>query len=67
MAIIISQIKTTLDEPKDNAVAKALSLLRLSRAETASAKLYKSSVDARRDICLPIRRRMRRKSQESPS
>ena len=34
MAIIISQIKTTLDEPKDNAVAKALSLLRLSRAET---------------------------------
>ena len=51
MAIIISQIKTTLDEPKDNAVAKALSLLRLSRAETASAKLYKSSVDARRDIC----------------
>lgn len=38
MAIIISQIKTTLDEPKDNAVAKALSLLRLSRAETASAK-----------------------------
>ncbi|MFR0870976.1 MAG: hypothetical protein ACLSG5_06105 [Oscillospiraceae bacterium] len=35
MAIIISQIKTTLDEPKDNAVAKALSLLRLSRAETA--------------------------------
>ena len=50
MAIIISQIKTTLDEPKDNAVAKALSLLRLSRAETASAKLYKSSVDARRDI-----------------
>ena len=51
MAIIISQIKTTLNEPKDNAVAKALSLLRLSRAETASAKLYKSSVDARRDIC----------------
>ena len=51
MAIIISQIKTTLDEPKENAVAKALSLLRLSRAETASAKLYKSSVDARRDIC----------------
>lgn len=51
MAIIISQIKTTLDEPKDNAVAKALSLLRLSRAETASAKRYKSSVDARRDIC----------------
>lgn len=25
--------------------------MRLSRAETASAKLYKSSVDARRDIC----------------
>ena len=51
MAIIISQIKTTLDEPKDNAVAKALSLLHLNRGEISSAKLYKSSVDARRDIC----------------
>ena len=51
MAIIISQIKTTLDEPKDNAGAKALSLLHLKRGDISSAKLYKSSVDARRDIC----------------
>ncbi len=51
MAIIVSQIKTSLDEAKDNAVSKALSLLCLSRKEVRSARLYKSSVDARRDIC----------------
>ena len=51
MAIIISQIKTSLDEPKENAVGKALSMLRIKPGEAASAKLYKTSVDARRDIC----------------
>ncbi len=51
MALIISQIKTTLDEAKDNAVSKALSLLCVKRQEVRSARLYKTSVDARRDIC----------------
>ncbi len=51
MAIIVSQIKTSLEEARDNAVAKALSQLSIDREETASARLYKSSVDARRDIC----------------
>lgn len=51
MAIIVSQIKTSLDEAKDNAVSKALSLLCVSRKEVKTARLYKTSVDARRDIC----------------
>lgn len=51
MALIVSQIKTTLDEAKDNAVAKALSLLCIKRQQLEEARLYKSSVDARRDIC----------------
>lgn len=51
MALIVSQIKTTLDEAKDNAVGKALSLLSVSRKEVRAARLYKTSVDARRDIC----------------
>ena len=51
MAIIISQIKTTLDEVKDNAISKALSLLCVKRNEVRSAKLYKTSVDARREVC----------------
>ena len=51
MAIIVSQIKTSLDEAKDNAVGKALSLLCIKPNEVADARLYKSSVDARRDIC----------------
>ncbi len=51
MAIIVSQIKTTLDEAKDNAISKALSLLSVSRKEVKSARLYKTSVDARREIC----------------
>lgn len=51
MAIIISQIKTTLDEPKENAVAKALAALRMKPGDIAEARLYKSSVDARRDVC----------------
>ena len=52
MAIIISQIKTALGEPRDNAVAKALAALRLKPSEVKSASLFKSSVDARRgSVC----------------
>ncbi len=51
MPIIISQIKTGLDEPKENAVSKALSALRLKPGSVAEARLYKSSVDARREVC----------------
>ena len=51
MAIIVSQIKTSLEEARDNALSKALSQLSVKREEVASARLYKSSVDARRDIC----------------
>ncbi len=51
MAIIVSQIKTSLDVAKDNAISKALSLLCVGRKEVRAARLYKSSVDARRDIC----------------
>lgn len=50
MAVIISQIKTSLDEPRENAVKKAISLFKLSPADVKSAKLYKTSVDARRDV-----------------
>lgn len=51
MALIVSQIKTGLNEAKDNAVGKALSLLSVSKSEVKSARLYKTSVDARREIC----------------
>ena len=47
MAVIVSQIKTSLSEPHENAVGKALARLRLSASEIKSAKLYKTSVDAR--------------------
>ena len=51
MAIIVSQIKTGLEEPRDNALDKALSRLSLRREDTRSLRLYKTSVDARKDIC----------------
>ena len=51
MAIIVSQIKTALSEPRDNALEKALSRLALRREEVAALRLYKTSVDARKDIC----------------
>ncbi len=51
MAIIVSQIKTALSENKENAVGKALTLLGLKRSEVRAARLYKTSVDARKDIC----------------
>ncbi len=51
MALIVSQIKTSLDESKDNAIGRALSLLCVKRSEVKSAALYKTSVDARREVC----------------
>lgn len=50
MALIISQIKTTLDQPKEFAIGKALSALKLSKSDVKTAKLYKTSVDARHEI-----------------
>lgn len=50
MAIIVSQIKTSPDQPKDHAVQKAIKALRLSRNEIKAAVIYKTSVDARHDI-----------------
>lgn len=50
MALIVSQIRTGLDERRELAVSKAVSLLRLSEGEIKSAKIYKTSVDARREV-----------------
>lgn len=51
MAIIVTNIKTALDQPKEErAIQKALAALKLSKSEVKSARLYKSSVDARREI-----------------
>lgn len=49
MAIIVSQIRTSIEQ-RDNAAAKAIALFRLSEKEVKSAKIYKTSVDARREI-----------------
>ncbi len=51
MAIIVSQIKTTLEEQKDAAVIKAASLLGLPAGEIKTAKIHKTSIDARHGIC----------------
>lgn len=51
MAIIISQIKTSLDEPRDSAVSKALSAVGIKPSEVIRANLHKTSVDARRGVC----------------
>lgn len=50
MAIIVSQIRTSIDEQRDRAVSKAAALLRLSESEIKSANIYKTSVDARREV-----------------
>jgi len=50
MAIIVSQIKTDLDQPMKAAINKAVSLLRLPWGEIKTAKLHKTSVDARHGI-----------------
>lgn len=65
MAIIVSQIKTSLNEPKENAVGKALAYLGL-KPGMAEARLYKSSVDARHEICFvhSVYVTMRDKQQE---
>ncbi|MCH5203695.1 MAG: hypothetical protein J1F03_03050 [Oscillospiraceae bacterium] len=49
MAVIVSQIKTSLSEPRENALGKAISLLKLSDSEIKSIKLHKTSVDARHE------------------
>lgn len=51
MPIIVSGIKTELDEPKESAVQKAAAALRLKQNEIAEARLYKTSVDARHNVC----------------
>lgn len=50
MAIVVSQIKTSPDQPKEHAVRKAVTALKLSKSEIKTAKLYKTSVDARHEI-----------------
>lgn len=50
MAIIVSQIKTSVDQPKEYAIKKAVSALGLSPDEVKTAKLHKTSVDARREV-----------------
>lgn len=50
MAIIVSQIKTALEQPREAAIEKAASLLKLSKSEIKTAKLHKTSVDARHGI-----------------
>ena len=50
MAIIISQIKTSLDEPKEYAINKALSILKLSEKDVKASYIHKTSVDARHGI-----------------
>ena len=50
MAIIVSQIKTSPDRPKEHAIRKAIAALKLSNSEIKTAKLYKTSVDARHEV-----------------
>lgn len=50
MAVIVSQIRTNIDEQRDRAISKATALLGLSENEIKSAKIFKTSVDARREI-----------------
>lgn len=50
MAIIVSQIKTDIDNA-ENAIQKALSALGLYKNEVKTAKLHKTSVDARHGVC----------------
>lgn len=52
MAIIVSQIKTDLNSANaENAISKALSALGLYKSEVKTAKLHKTSVDARHGVC----------------
>lgn len=51
MAIIISQIKTSLSEPRENAVGKALAAAGIKPSEVLRAHIHKTSVDARHGVC----------------
>ena len=52
MAIIVSQIKTDINNANaENAIQKALSALGLYKKEIKTAKLHKTSVDARHGVC----------------
>lgn len=51
MALIISQIKTSLSEPRENAVGKALASAGIKPAEVVCAHIHKTSVDARHGVC----------------
>ena len=48
MAILINSIKTSIDAQESEAFEKALRLLKISSGEVRSIKLYKKSLDARR-------------------
>lgn len=50
MAIIVSQIKTGLEQPREYAITRAARELRLSDNEIKSSKIYKTSVDARHEV-----------------
>ena len=50
MGIIVSQIKTTLEQPREFAVTKARELLGLSENEIKRSNICKSSIDARHGI-----------------
>ena len=50
MAIIVTQIKTTLEQPREYAINRAVHELHLSKSEIKTAKIYKTSIDARRDV-----------------
>lgn len=49
MALIISQIRTSPDEPLENALEAAKKLVGVKKSEIRSVKLYKTSVDARHE------------------
>jgi len=47
MPIIITQIKSSLDEKKENIVSKALKSVKISYKDVLSSDIYKTSLDAR--------------------
>lgn len=50
MAIIVSQIKTGLEQPREYAITHAARELHLSNNEIKTSKIYKTSVDARHEV-----------------
>lgn len=75
MPLIISQIKTTPNEPRENAIAKAKKLIGISNSEIISEKIYKTSVDARHEpifissVCIELQSadRERRLAEKFPN